>query len=380
MILGFGKAAHVLWRLSSQMDFGDNLRILDGGCGPGTGTLSLLHFFGLYTNSEVMFSKNEKTRNISVVQFDSSQDMLAMARELTEGFAVKNTRVHSSVELSQPLTIKVEPSPEEERILSDTFDIILLQDVLGEMRTSSVAQKSQVLLRYCNALKPGGICIVIEKSRPRRIQEFHQMVSKTAEDGAELIAPCSRLFDEPLGLKCYSCSASSHIRLLRSQFVEQIAKASKVYDFQRLDSTNSWSYAVFGKGVERIEPSVPSSETDVVPLSGFMSGEFPADETSRYTIVASVAECDAKAEGVYRLCDQSCGAEAAWLHLDNTGVMPLIQFADVLIVKGVLVRREEIIDEGIVRIHFHADSNTVVENLSYGVRHLTFDEFRQRDQ
>jgi SAM-dependent methyltransferase len=377
MIFGFNKVAQILTRICPSVRFSDNLRVLDLGCGPGTASLSFLHFINLYTNAEVMFSSEEKVRSVSLVQADRCQEMLSMASELTDNFLQKSDRVNATIENKFVIEIGADSSPEEENLLSGGYDIILVQDLLGEMTGCSVSQRSQILCRLYQALNPGGICVAVENVQSRRIQEFHQVVSKAAEGGASLIAPCPALFDNPIGVKCYSCSASSHTSLLRSQFVEKVCKASKLYDFQKMDLQNNWTYAVFQDGWQFVEPHIPQTSTTVLAISRFLSGEIMPGETDRFDIIAAVAECLPDDKRSFRLCDQSCGAETSWVHLEPSVIMPFVEFGDVLILKGVRAVREEIIDEGIVRIHFYADSDTVAENLSSAFRSTTFSEALQ---
>jgi len=371
MIFGFGKIPQIFVSICANIDLKNNLRVLDLGCGPGTASISFLHFLNLYSDSEAMFKDSNIERTVSLVQVDGSQDMLAMARELTEGSFNSSKRVKASIEEQCLLNLTASETEEEKKILSAGYDVILVQDLFGELKFS-VSGRANLLGRIYNSLNEGGICVVVDRSRSRLVQEFHQVISKTAEDGATLLAPCAAIFDNPSGVKCYSCSASQHQSLLRCQFVEKISKASHLYDFRQLDEENNWSYAVFQKNGQLIQEVIPKDE-NLIPIERFVR-ELNPSSTDRFDIAASVIKCDDKNLQIFSLCDQSCGAEFALLHFKSPGYHSLIEYGDVLIIKNVAVVKEEIADEGIVKIHFYVDNESVVENLSATSRKVTFSE------
>jgi len=251
-------------------------------------------------------------------------------------------------------------------------DEIRQRKIITEISRTDKTKRKDILQRFLGWCKPDGACVVIERSTGGRVQEFHQLVSKTLETGFHLYAPCPAIFDKPQGMKCYSCTASNHRSLVRPRFLEYLCKASSHYDYDALDSGNQWCYAVIRRQPGSVAPPLPGERGMFTQLASLFAEGATLPE--RVNVLVAVAAADPARPGVYKLCDQSCGAEHCFLHVPVNKLAPVFGGGDVLAVQGARMTKEEDADEGTLRFHLHADGKTNIMNLSRNRLEVTWRE------
>ena len=368
----FPKVAELLCNMYLAEDFPETVRILDIGCGPGTASLSAIYFFALLGNARGLFGDHRVRYRVEIVQVDKHQSALDTAKGLIESFMKSTDVVSFKLEQQLQLDITPEENPGEVALATKPFDLIFVQDFFGEQRQHSVTKRKEIMQRFMGWLKSDGALVAIEKSAGGRVQEFHQLVAKTVETGCNLFAPCPAIFDRPQGVKCYSCTASVHRSLVRPRFLEYLCKASSRYDYETVDTSNLWCYAILRHKEGSAAPPLPGDKGMFTQLASLFADGAQIPE--RANVLVSVASQNPSKPGVYKLCDQSCGAEYNYLHVPVGLLVSDFSGGDVLALTSVRIEKEEDQDEGTVKFHLHIDENTNIMNLSKNRQDVSWKE------
>lgn len=359
--LHFPKTAELLLALWRRRDFPETVRILDVASGPGTASLSAVYFFSLLAHARRLYGDAGARYKLQIMHLDSSPAALETAKRLVSSFMSDSGVV--AVELVGQMHASVEPEPgaEDSRLAGNPFDLVLVQNLFGSLRRHAVAKRKDILLRMAAWLRPEGSLLLVDPSSGGRAQEFHQIVSKSIEDGGlHLYAPCHAIFGEPCGVSCYACSGSQQRGITRPRFLEHLCKAASRYDFEALSTGNTWSWAILRREPGSLSPVPPGGAEGYNQLGSLFDG--PGG--GRVNVLAAVASVDPTRVGVYKLCDQSCGAESCALQIPAGYPAPPLDCGDVLALQNVVVERHEDPDEGTVRFVLHVDGESAVMSVT----------------
>lgn len=326
--LGFLKIARLLNRLSRRVPFPDRLEILDIGCGPGTASLSALHFFDQLSHATRLLAPSEAGRHLSFTALDANPEAAPIYGNLMHGASRYSDLLE--VELSEPVTMSFDANVDwaSSPVAGRSFDLILIQNVLGEARHVSTSSRSKALIGLASMLKPTGAILLVEGSGAGHTQEFHQVVSRSVEGGLNLLWPCSTLTARPQGVPCYSCGSHIGGDFDLCRLSSLVASSCPSYDLAQRVEANAWCAAVFRFGDETEHPVL--SADGFLPLAEIAS----RPELTTVDVQACVASLDGNRA---KLCDQSCGAETVQLRWEEDKVLPPLEVGDVLQIKGARV-------------------------------------------
>ena len=161
------KLMAVLERIGPLPNLGRPLRVLELGCGPGTGASIL----GLLAEEEGI--------DLDYTGTDWSPSALKEAERLTEVMGFKEMKF-SQLDMSKALARQLGTQ--------DPFDLILCMNVLNEL-------PSERLILLVNELKkwltPAGVALVIEPAAMAQSRHIIEMRERVVQAGLSVLAPCT---------------------------------------------------------------------------------------------------------------------------------------------------------------------------------------------
>ena len=161
LLINIEKIARLL-ATQSQLTSSSGLRVLDYGCGPGTGGLAL-----------ALTCKNA----FSLTAIDSNPGMRKVALKLIAD--LKNWGSLTSYEI---LPLQTEPK--------GLFDLIIIGHVLNEM---PVPEQEQLLLKLLSRLTSTGTLLILESALPQQTRELmaHRDFLLAHDTSLKIVFPCT---------------------------------------------------------------------------------------------------------------------------------------------------------------------------------------------
>lgn len=343
----------------------NNPRILDLGCGPGVSSLSTIYFFELVANASRIATGTAEPFRLRLQPLDAKDEALRLYQKLIQNYQPSVPEVE--VEVASPIqaTLAAEPDSLVNTFGNDRFDIIIASHVIGEMRKASLSARGRFLKELGMLLEPGGVILFAESAAGAIPSEMNQLKSRAVGEGMTLFSPCANAWEKPTGRQCYSCGNVSLERVRKPMIAEILGTVCEGYDFDLLAGRNSWAH-----GILRTDDIVHHGALEIgsglfTKLSDLAAT--PAERANVYGAIAKMEIGRVDEEPFFKICDQTCGSDIAYLKFAPAVGVPSLENGDVLEMENV---RVEAAKGGKNKLMLVVDGETIVRNLSREFRHL----------
>ncbi len=363
--LHFHKVPLLLRSLLRKGVLKNKLKILDVGAGTGVASLSAIYFFELLVCAQRMATGAQEDYHLAFTALDSLDEALRLYQKHLQSYRPAFPEVKVDVASPVQATLSGEPDSLANTLGRERYDLILASHVLGEMRKTSITQRSKLLVELAKFLEPGGSILFVESASTATVNEMNQLKGRAVGEGLTLFAPCANAWEKPMGRQCYSCVNSSYQKVRRPLIADIIGTVCEDYNFEQLAAGNAWVH-----GILRADDVVHHSQLEIGSGLFTKLSEVPQTEAGRSTVYGSVAKMEigrVDNEPYFKLCDQSCGSDVAWLKFAPEVGVPALENGDVLELENV---RVEPAKGGKNKIFLIVDTETRMRNLSSDFRSL----------
>ncbi|MBI3891212.1 MAG: class I SAM-dependent methyltransferase [Candidatus Wallbacteria bacterium] len=363
--LHFHKVPFLLRNLLRKSVFKNQLRILDLGAGVGISTLSTIYFFELLANSTRLVTGVQEEVHLTFTALDSLDEALRLYQKHIQGYRPVFPEVQ--VDVASPIQATLSPDPDSlaNTLGRDRYDLILASHVLGEMRKLGITQRAKLLAELGKYLEPGGSILFAESASSAIPSEMNQLKARAVGEGLTLFAPCSNAWEKPTGRQCYSCGNVSFEKVRRPNIADIIGTVCEDYSFDQLAANNSWVF-----GILRADDVIHHSQLEIGSGLFTKLAASPQAENGRATVYGAVAKLEVGRvdnEPYFKLCDQTCGSDVAWLKFAPEVGVPALENGDVLELENVSVVPAK---GGKNKVFLVVDGETRMRNLSRDFRLL----------
>jgi hypothetical protein len=210
------ESRHLIASLLADGLLGRRATIIDAGSGPGVVSLAALDLYSRLGS-----------RNLTLAAIERAPEQAEAYRFLTGGFSD-----------GIPGVAILPP------VCSDLRDLVVLQNVLNEMRGVSPENRAGLVSRLAGPLCPGGVMLVAEPAEMASSVAMRNTVRRLLADGFVMHRPCSFLW----GSRCSNdrCwSFVSHERIEPTRLQSALAARGEAFRFVNTDL--KYSYAVLRK-------------------------------------------------------------------------------------------------------------------------------------
>lgn len=364
--LNFHKIPFLLRNLMRKSPPPTEVKVLDAGAGAGLASLSVVYFYELLSNAVRLCTGEGLDVHLTFTPVDRDPASLPVYQQFLSSY--KPAFPEITIDVSTPIQADISATPEEldATFGSESFDYILLSHVLGEIRSFSLTRRAAILVEMAKRLSENGSLLVVESAYGGQPQELNQIKSRAVDAGLTLYGPCSTAWEKPAGRQCYSCASVSYEVVTRPQ-ISQIISLISDFPFDDLCAKNAWTY-----GVLRIDDMIHHAQLEtgsgLFARISELADSLPED--GRCNIYGMVARIDATREGepLYRICDQTCGSNVAYMKFAADVGIPPLEMGDVLELESVKVEES---GRGRNKLFLVVDADCNLRNLSFDFRHMT---------
>ncbi len=365
--LSFHKVPFLMRNVLRKSVLPTELKVLDLGSGAGISSVSMIYFLELLANGIRIVTGQPEAYKLSLTPLDSSDAALGLYQRFIENYVPGFPELEVSVPGPIQTLLGSEGEGLSNTLGADKFHIIIASHILGENKSSSLSARARLLAELRNFLEPGGSILFAESAATAIPSEMNQLKSRAVAEGATLFSPCANAWEKPTGRQCYTCGNVAHEHVRKPMIADILETVCESYDYAKLEKRNSWSFGIF-----RADDSVHHPQLEGIGSGLFKKlSELEPSETERFSVYGSVAkvEMDRVTERpFFKICDQTCGSDSAYLSFDPTVGIPPLENGDVLEIEDARVLPPA---AGRNKVIVLVDAGTTVTNLSRDFNYLS---------